>query len=61
MFWVAMSLRPEYNAKIDKMIALAPVAYVDHLKSPVRIFAPLEAEAQVRYLLFTVLKTFSKG
>jgi predicted alpha/beta hydrolase len=33
MFYVLMSLKPEYNAKIRHMIALAPVAFLRNTKS----------------------------
>jgi len=39
-FWVAMNDHPEYNEKIRAMIALAPVAKEDNLRSPIRFFAP---------------------
>lgn len=47
MFWIAMSHYPEYNAKIRLMTALAPVAFVGHIKSPVRLLAPFATEAEV--------------
>ncbi|XP_033608694.1 lipase 3 isoform X2 [Cryptotermes secundus] len=34
MFYVLMSKKPEYNAKISRMIALAPVAFLRNTKSP---------------------------
>jgi len=40
MFWVAMSERPEYNDKIRLMVALAPVGYMEHVESPIRLIAP---------------------
>ncbi|XP_032510738.2 lipase 3-like [Danaus plexippus] len=40
-FWVMMSTRPEYNKKVSAMQALAPVAFVGNIKSPlVRALAP---------------------
>lgn len=40
-FFVMCSERPEYNDKIILMNALAPVAYVSNIKSPViRVFTP---------------------
>ncbi|XP_065074233.1 lipase 3-like [Ochlerotatus camptorhynchus] len=40
-FFVMASLRPEYNGKIRSMHALAPVAFMGHLRSPfIRAFAP---------------------
>jgi len=34
MFYVLMSLKPEYNVKIRHMISLAPVAFLRNTKSP---------------------------
>ncbi|CAG9795476.1 unnamed protein product [Diatraea saccharalis] len=40
-FFVMASTRPEYNRKISLMVALSPVAYMSHVKSPiVRLLAP---------------------
>jgi lysosomal acid lipase/cholesteryl ester hydrolase len=47
VFWIAMSHYPEYNQKIRLMSALAPVAYIKHIKSPVRLLAPFASEAEV--------------
>jgi lysosomal acid lipase/cholesteryl ester hydrolase len=52
MFWITMIHRPEYNSKIRLMSALAPVAYLSHVKSPIRIFAPLSTEAEVIQMLY---------
>ncbi|KAI5703784.1 hypothetical protein M8J75_016203 [Diaphorina citri] len=35
MFWVLLSEKPEYNDKIEVMIAMAPIAFINHVKSPV--------------------------
>ncbi|XP_063851859.1 lipase 3-like [Scylla paramamosain] len=40
IFFAMMSERPEYNEKVRVMAALAPVAFVDHIKSPLRELAP---------------------
>uniref|UniRef100_A0A1B6HSA1 Partial AB-hydrolase lipase domain-containing protein n=1 Tax=Homalodisca liturata TaxID=320908 RepID=A0A1B6HSA1_9HEMI len=40
MFFVLCSSRPEYNAKVRYMAALAPVAYMGHTTSPLRYLAP---------------------
>lgn len=40
-FFVMCSERPEYNAKIKLMHALAPVAYMDHAVSPVVRFGEI--------------------
>ncbi|KAM3959391.1 lipase 3 [Aphomia sociella] len=52
-FFVMGSQRPEYNKKIDLMVALSPVAFVSNQKSPaVRLAAPGNA------LIHTTLKSF---
>jgi len=38
--WVLLSERPEYNAKIRLFSALAPVAFTEHMTSPLRLIAP---------------------
>jgi pimeloyl-ACP methyl ester carboxylesterase len=35
MFYVLMSSKPQYNAKIRHMVALAPVAFLRNTRSPV--------------------------
>ncbi|OXU17327.1 hypothetical protein TSAR_001742 [Trichomalopsis sarcophagae] len=52
MFFAMAIDRPESAAKIEAMFALAPVAFMNHLKSPVRLLAPFlrEIELIVRYL-----------
>lgn len=47
MFWITMQAFPEYNSKIRNMFALAPIAYVEHIKSPIRVLSPLSCEAEV--------------
>ncbi|ODM95481.1 Lipase 3 [Orchesella cincta] len=47
MFWITMQMYPEYNSKIRNMFALAPIAYVEHIKSPIRILSPLSTEAEL--------------
>ncbi|XP_047997122.1 lipase 3-like [Leguminivora glycinivorella] len=40
-FWVLGSERPEYMEKIERMIALSPIAFTSHMKSPlIRFIAP---------------------
>lgn len=46
-FWVTMSERPEYNSKIKLMSAFAPVAYTEHMISPIRHIAPFDSEIEV--------------
>ncbi|XP_050513850.1 lipase 3-like [Diabrotica virgifera virgifera] len=55
-FYVMASMRPEYNAKIAHHISLAPIAYMNHL------FSPLVRALALNYLLgsFT-LESLSKN
>ena len=47
MFFVGMSLRPELNAKIDVMIALAPAAAVAQSQTNIRFQAPFVNQLMV--------------
>ncbi|KAG8260639.1 hypothetical protein J6590_092468 [Homalodisca vitripennis] len=47
MFFVLCSSRPEYNAKVRYMAALAPVAYMGHTTSPLRYLAPYAQSFEV--------------
>jgi len=46
MFFVCMTERPEYNDKITLMSAFAPVAYTEHMISPLRLIAPFATELE---------------
>lgn len=47
MFFVCMTELPEYNDKITLMSAFAPVAYTEHMISPLRLIAPFATEIEV--------------
>lgn len=47
MNFVLLSEKPEYNEKIKLFIALAPVAYMTHIKSPIRFLAPFSKDIEV--------------
>ncbi|CAG0923224.1 unnamed protein product [Notodromas monacha] len=49
MFWVLSNVRPEYKDRILAMFALAPVAQVHHMRSPVALLAPFVDE--IKFLL----------
>jgi hypothetical protein len=49
MFFIGMSLRPELNAKIDVMIALAPAAAVAQSQTNIRFQAPFVNQFMVLY------------
>jgi lysosomal acid lipase/cholesteryl ester hydrolase len=38
--WVLLSEKPDYNDKIELMNALAPVAYMSHMRCLIKHFAP---------------------
>lgn len=46
MFFTGMSLRPEYNSKIRLMNAFAPVAFTEHMISPIKLIAPFSASIE---------------
>lgn len=52
MFYVMASTRPEYNDKILKMFSLAPIAFMSHLRSPLRLFAPFTHDIEVSYHIY---------
>lgn len=41
MAFVMLSSRPEFNSKLKAAFTLAPVAYMGHVKSPIRLLAPM--------------------
>lgn len=47
MVFAMLSLRPEYNDKLRAVFALAPVAYMSHVKSPIRLLAPFSKDIEV--------------
>lgn len=47
MAFALLSMRPEYNEKIRAAFALAPVAYMSKVKSPIRLLAPFSKDIQV--------------
>lgn len=51
ILFVLLSERPEYNDKINKFIAYAPIAYVGNVQSPIiRALAPAEKRTAVTLL-----------
>ncbi|CAG0919966.1 unnamed protein product [Notodromas monacha] len=52
MFWVMSNERPEYRDRIKGMFALAPVARVDHMLSPISYIAPFVDEVNWIMTLF---------
>lgn len=50
-FYVMSSEIPEMSSKVRIMFSLAPVAFMNHLKSPIRFLAPFANNIKVRLLL----------
>lgn len=47
MMFALLASKPEFNDKIQAMFALAPVAYMTNVKSPIRLLAPLSRDMEV--------------
>ena len=47
-FFIAMDRHPSLQEKVEKMVALAPAAYLSHTRSPARYFAPASSWFFVR-------------
>lgn len=48
MFFVFSSLRPQIAKNVKGMVALAPVAYMTHIRSPIRYLTPFVFDIQVK-------------
>ena len=58
---VLANLRPEYQDKVHLANFLAPVAYVEHMKSPIRYLAPFIGSIEViHYMLFVIFFSLAK-
>lgn len=54
MAFAMLALRPEYNVKIRAVMALAPVAYMSKVKSPIRLLAPFSKDVEV-FINFVII------
>ncbi|CAG4991873.1 unnamed protein product [Colias eurytheme] len=64
MFFIMGSLRPEYNEKVNALVAMAPVAYLNHLEPPLSTFikiAPQLYAAATKLGLYEVLGNTPSG
>lgn len=52
MAFVMLSEKAEYNEKLKLFIALAPVAFMTHIKSPIRFLAPFSKDIEVNIIKF---------
>lgn len=46
-FYVMSTLKPNIASKVQLMFSLAPVAYMKHMKSPLRLLAPFAHDLKV--------------
>ncbi|CAL1684025.1 unnamed protein product [Lasius platythorax] len=51
-FYIMASKRPEIARMVRMMISLAPVAFMNHLKSPIRYFVSLSRQLKIMMELF---------
>lgn len=49
MAFALCSMRPEYNLKIKAIFALAPIAFMTNVKSPIRLLAPFSKDIEVSF------------
>ncbi|XP_025198658.1 lipase 3-like [Melanaphis sacchari] len=49
VFFIMASERPEYQSKIRSQISLAPVAYLSHIRSPIKYIAPYARMMNIAY------------
>ncbi|XP_037781825.1 gastric triacylglycerol lipase-like [Penaeus monodon] len=52
VFFALMSSRPEYQSRVRSMVALAPVATVQSITSPIKYLAPIVSELHFMLRLF---------
>jgi pimeloyl-ACP methyl ester carboxylesterase len=57
VFWQMSNVQPHYRDKIKAMFAMAPVARVDHMRSPIALLAPFVSEIKVKKIVF-ILSSF---
>lgn len=52
MFWVAMNEHQAWmEDHVTVMVAMGPVAHVEHVKGPIRLLAPFATEFEVRNMV----------
>lgn len=47
MAFTLLSTKPEYNEKIRALLCLAPVSFMSHVKSPIKLLAPFSKDIEV--------------
>lgn len=57
MYFIFSSLMPEAARDVKVMVALAPVAYMTHIKTPIRYLSPFvnDVEVQNKFLYYNNL------
>ncbi|KAG7170966.1 Lipase 3-like 2 [Homarus americanus] len=61
VFWAMMSERPEYANKIRFMVALGPVAHVQHIAGPLGYLAPFVSQIEITMNLLGKYELLSFG
>lgn len=55
-FYVMSTLVPDIASRVQMMFSLAPVAYMEHMKSPLRLLAPFAHDLKVIFYLLKIEK-----
>lgn len=55
-FYVMAIENPQITRTVQAMISLAPVAFIEHLKSPIRFLAPFANEYEVKIMSDFIMK-----
>lgn len=51
MFFVFSSIFPKAAENVKLMVGMAPIAFMSHVQSPIRYFAPYSNDIEVQYVL----------
>ena len=54
-FYIAMENHPDLNEKINMMFSLAPITTVAHMRSPLRLLAPIADELEVSLFVLSYM------
>jgi lysosomal acid lipase/cholesteryl ester hydrolase len=55
MFYVMAIQRPKIASNVKVMFSFAPIAFMTHLKSPIRLLVPFLHEVEVSFFFFFFL------
>lgn len=61
-FYVMSSMKPEYNAKVKAMYSLAPIAFMNHMTSPLlKIIAQFNGPIHVSRIRILISRIFTRN